>query len=147
MGAGAWPAVVISCRPVVMVGPSSCSSHLVFGQIALDGGLRQTVPSALLSSSEATAVGSPSALAWSTWVCHSPLQTPCLLCPVPLLPTLPGCCLFLLSPLPSHCWRGSSGLPPACLVSGTVGRALAILSRPLPIMPTLTLGSRWTGLL
>ena len=53
-----WWGPRVGC-PVVVVGPSSHSSHLVFGQIALDGGLRLTVPSALLSSSEAAVVSSP----------------------------------------------------------------------------------------
>lgn len=45
--------------PGAMVGPLSHFSCLVFGQIVLDGGLRLSVPSALLGSPEAAAVSCP----------------------------------------------------------------------------------------
>lgn len=74
--------------------------HLVFGQIALDGGLRLTVPSALLSAPEATAVSSsdpqhlPGTPGFAT-----PLFSPSLSCCV--MPTLPAALSlpFFLLPL------------------------------------------------
>lgn len=131
------------CCPVVMVGPSSCSSHLVFGQIALDGGLRLTVPS-LLSALLRSQLSALQRLHGMPGFATAPPATSVLLCPVCLLPTLPGR-LFFLSPLPSRSWRGSLCLLPACLKAGAVGRVLAILSGWQPITPVHAFGGRWMG--
>lgn len=69
-------------RPVAMVGPPSHLSCLVFGQVVLDGGLRFSVPLALLGSPEAAVVSCP----LSAWLEH-PLQPPLPLCLL-LLPAL-----------------------------------------------------------
>lgn len=98
--------LVASCNLIVMIGPSFWSSHLVFEQIALDGDLRLTVPSALLSSPEATAGSSlDSQYLPGTPGFATPLSSPSLSCCV-LSVTYdhPSPCTIFLSPFPSLSW-------------------------------------------
>lgn len=118
-------------RPAAMVGPLSHFSCLVFGQIVSDGGLRVSVPSALLGSPEAAVVSCPlsTCLERPSSAASARVSVASARPPGPSPRVLSG-------------WRSSSRPLPACLVAG--GRALAVLSgwRPAALRTPLAADAR-----